>query len=202
MKAKLKKGEAVWKRKGPVLLTNWRDKRYVRMISTTHKHSMVEIQGKRANNNKIKPACIIDYNKHMSGIDRSDQMLAYYSTPRKTVRWYRKIFFHLIDLCIWNACYIYNFHQNKKIRLLNFREQVIMKLISQSANLQVEDEVETKGKFHFLEPNPPTEKEKCTMKRCRQCTKTKVHKKTRYFCPICPDKPGLCVHPCFKNWHE
>lgn len=97
MKAKLKKGEAVWKRKGPVLLTNWRDKRYVRMISTAHKHSMVEIRGKRANN-KIKPACVIDYNKHMSGIDRSDQMMAYYSTPRKTVRWYRKIFFHLIDL--------------------------------------------------------------------------------------------------------
>lgn len=202
MKAKLKKGEAVWKRKGPVLLTNWKDKRYVRMISTAHKHSMVEIQGKRANNKKIKPACIIDYNKHMSGIDRADQMMAYYSTPRKTIRWYRKIFFHMIDLCIWNACYIYNFHQNKNIRLLNFREEVIMKLINQSANLQVEDEVETKAKFHFLEPNPPTEKEKCTMKRCRQCTKAKVYKKSRYFCPVCPDKPGLCVYPCFKNWHD
>lgn len=37
----------------------------------------------------------------------------------------------------------------------------------------------TKGKFHLLGPNPPTEKQKCTMKGCRQCITTKVQKKTR-----------------------
>ncbi|KAJ8967662.1 hypothetical protein NQ314_002697 [Rhamnusium bicolor] len=60
---------------------------------------MIEIQVKRGSK-KNKPACVDDYNKNMSGIDRSDQMLNINSTPRKTVHWYRKIFFHLIDLCI------------------------------------------------------------------------------------------------------
>lgn len=69
MKAKLKKSEAAWKRKWLILLTNLKDKRYFRMISTVHKHLMVEIHSKRANNKKIKPACIIDYNKHLSRID-------------------------------------------------------------------------------------------------------------------------------------
>lgn len=27
----------------------------------------------------------------MSGIDRADQMLSYYTTPRKAIRWYLKI---------------------------------------------------------------------------------------------------------------
>lgn len=172
------------------------------MISTAHKHSMMEIRGKRGES-KRKPECVLDYNRHnnMSGIDRSDQMLAYYSTPRKTVRWYRKVFFHLIDLCLWNACYIYNHHQNKNIRLLSFREKVIMKLLNQSDTLQVVNETGNKDNFHFLEPNPPTEKDKSAMKRCRQCTLKKDKKKTRYYCPVCPEKPGLCVFPCFKDWH-
>ncbi|KAF5282321.1 hypothetical protein FQR65_LT14375 [Abscondita terminalis] len=98
LKRKLKKGDAIWKRKGPVLVTKWKDKRDVRMISTKHKHIMTEIVGKRGGT-KLKPDCVLDYNKHMSGIDRADQML-YYSTPRKTLRWYRKLFFHLLDICI------------------------------------------------------------------------------------------------------
>ncbi|KAJ8968439.1 hypothetical protein NQ314_002298 [Rhamnusium bicolor] len=47
VKKKNKKGEVVWKKKGPVLVTNWRDKRNVRMISTKHKHKMIEIQVKK-----------------------------------------------------------------------------------------------------------------------------------------------------------
>lgn len=29
-------------------------------------------------------------NNHMSGIDRLDQMISYYSCPKSTVRWYTK----------------------------------------------------------------------------------------------------------------
>ena len=113
-KKKLKKGQSTFKRKGPVLITNWRDKRNVRMISTKHRHNMVECKNKRGQM-KTKPECVKDYNENMSGIDLSDQMLSYYSTPRKTIRWYRKIFFRLIDICIWNSCYMYNKIGPKKI---------------------------------------------------------------------------------------
>ncbi|KAJ8966136.1 hypothetical protein NQ317_017979 [Molorchus minor] len=44
-------------------------------------------------------ACSLGYNitKNMSGIDRQDQMLAYYISERKTIRWYKKAFhsFHI-----------------------------------------------------------------------------------------------------------
>ena len=45
-------------------------------------------------NNKIssKPNIVRDYTNYMAGVDRSDQMLSYYSATRKTLRWYKKTF--------------------------------------------------------------------------------------------------------------
>lgn len=34
----------------------------------------------------------------MSGIDRADQMVKYYSIPRKQSLWYKKVLFHLFSL--------------------------------------------------------------------------------------------------------
>lgn len=39
----------------------------------------------------------------MSGIDRLDQMSAYYSFERKTPRWYKEIDLHLIHLLLINS---------------------------------------------------------------------------------------------------
>ena len=38
-----------------------------------------------------------DYNSSMSGIDRSDQMLSYHSSLRKTLRWYKKAGVHILE---------------------------------------------------------------------------------------------------------
>lgn len=39
----------------------------------------------------------------MSGIDRNDQMISYYSSHRRSIRWYKKVIFHLLDVSLWNA---------------------------------------------------------------------------------------------------
>lgn len=201
-KTKLRKGEAVFKRKGPVLVTCWKDKRCVRMISTGHKHSMVEVQTRRGN--KLKPQCVIDYNKNMSGIDRSDQMMAYYSSPRKTIRWYRKIFFHLIDISIWNAYYLYRKTKDDKCRLLSFRENIITSLIGGDSVIDWKEPAQNTNAMvqHYLEPIPNTETNKNVMRRCKNCTKNSIRKQSRYLCPLCPESPTLCVYPCFKEWHN
>jgi len=46
----------------------------------------------------------------MSEIDRADQMVNYYSSPRKTLKWYKKVLFHLLDITIWNSFYLYKKH--------------------------------------------------------------------------------------------
>ena len=52
---------------------------------------------------KDKPVAVDGYNKHMGGVDNSDQMLEYNSFNRKGVKWWKKLYFHLISLALVNA---------------------------------------------------------------------------------------------------
>ena len=49
------------------------------------------------------PAIIDDYNKHMGGVDLADQAMCYYSVGRKTMKWWRRIFWRMHDQAITNA---------------------------------------------------------------------------------------------------
>ena len=50
-----------------------------------------------------KPDCVLDYNAHMCGVDRIDQLLSYYSPLRKTLKWYRKVVLQTFDMGMSNA---------------------------------------------------------------------------------------------------
>jgi len=79
---KLKTGEYIWRRKGNVYVSKWKDKRDVLAIITRY-HPMLSNTKNRFGHDKNKPNEIIHYNGNMSGIDRADQMVKYYSSPRK-----------------------------------------------------------------------------------------------------------------------
>lgn len=72
------------------------------MISSEFPHEMNEIT-KKKKEVKIKPILVKKYNKNMSGIDRQDQMSAYYPFERKTLRWYKKIGLHFMHLLLINS---------------------------------------------------------------------------------------------------
>ena len=42
---------------------------------------------------KMKPQMVNEYNHYMFGVDRLDQRMAYYQFTRKSVHWWRKVFF-------------------------------------------------------------------------------------------------------------
>jgi len=48
-----------------------------------------------------QPECIQRYNRYMTGVDKSDQHLAKYLL-RKCVRWWKTLFFHLVDITVVN----------------------------------------------------------------------------------------------------
>ena len=52
---------------------------------------------------KAKPNLVRDYNQGMSDIDRSDQILCYNSALRKTIRWYKKVGVHFIEMFLING---------------------------------------------------------------------------------------------------
>ncbi|GFV79420.1 tyrosine-protein kinase SYK [Trichonephila clavipes] len=75
-------------------------------VKSKLKKEMIAVRSSREE--KLKPKIVVDYNDTMGGVDRADQNLASYAIPRKYgKKYYRKIFFHIFDQCIWNSYVLY-----------------------------------------------------------------------------------------------
>ena len=71
--AKLKKGEAVYRRNGPVLYLRWYEKkRMVTMMSAVHPAVYVEVKKKYSDEKIMKPLAVYDYTQRMAGVDKHD----------------------------------------------------------------------------------------------------------------------------------
>ena len=55
---------------------------------------------------RLKPHCVQTYNGGMGGVDASDQMAATYRFVQKYVKWYKKLFFYLLDIVVLNSYYL------------------------------------------------------------------------------------------------
>ena len=103
---KISKGEIVFQSLGDISVTKWKDKGDVRVISNTLVPEMMKTTNKHFKE-KDKPNIMKIYNENVSGINKSDQRLCYHSSLRKTIRWYKKIGIHLIEVMLSNAYYKY-----------------------------------------------------------------------------------------------
>ncbi|KAJ8933659.1 hypothetical protein NQ314_013871 [Rhamnusium bicolor] len=112
--AKLQKGQSLAKYQNGLLVRKWRDKRDVLYLSTEFKNNLIEYENRRGDKiTKLLP--ILKHNEFMSGVDRKDQMMAYYPCERKTLRWYKKLGIHLFQLILVNSHYLYNKHCGQKM---------------------------------------------------------------------------------------
>jgi len=48
----------------------------------------------------------------------------------------------------------------------------------------------------------PTPMQTSPKKRCRVCYAAKKRREVRYCCGMCPERPGLCLEPCFMEFHR
>jgi hypothetical protein len=99
-KSKKKKISRQWDN---LLAIKWKDICDVFFLTTAHE----DVPSSRRDHHKIKPAAVLDY-KYKTGVDRSDQMLSYYSFERKTIKCWKKLFFHQFDLAVVNAHILHN----------------------------------------------------------------------------------------------
>ena len=139
----------------------------------------------------------------MSGVDRSDQMLSYYSALRKTIRWPKKLALHIFEMMIHKAYLLYCQESGSKMKSPSFREQLVLYLFKDKLPSEPTAKRRRSGftTQHYLEYLPATEKKQQPTKPCRVCTKNKTRKETRYFCAACEDHSPLCVVECFKAYH-
>jgi len=63
------------------------------------------------------PIVVQIYNKYMCGVDKSDQYLTYHNVLRKTVRYWKTLFYHLVNVAAVSAYnYIASMSDIKTIR--------------------------------------------------------------------------------------
>jgi hypothetical protein len=141
-------------------------------------------------------------------------MLSYYSFARKTIKWRKKLFFHLFDLAVVNAHILHTKTNKKNITLEIFYEQVAEGLLaSASTEIQVQGQPSCPdgrlvGRDHFLYRIPATHgklegeskrsRHVCAERSKRQ-TGITVKKSATMYCRKCD--VGLCVGQCFEVYH-
>ena len=106
--------ESAYLRNGPLLCFKWKgqktksNKKPVTVISTIHDAQEILTTKKDSHGNRLpKPQIIFEYTKNMSGVDLSDQYMAFHMSMRKSMKWWRKLFFHIMNMILLNA-YILN----------------------------------------------------------------------------------------------
>lgn len=101
--------DSIYFRKGPCLLVGYKQKR-------THKPVFLITTGCHAENKGIisrgglqvrKPVLIHKYNLFMGGVDMKDKSIYHTTTARSSPRYWKKIFYNLLDMAIFDAWILY-----------------------------------------------------------------------------------------------
>lgn len=107
-----------------MLATMWKDRRDVYMLTNQYENKIIAITGKRDYQGKqiVKPLSVLRYNENMGawGIDKTAMLLSSIECVRKPIKWYKKLFFHLIDLSSLISYSSYKTVTGKHISLATF----------------------------------------------------------------------------------
>lgn len=128
---KLLKGQTEAKQTDKLLALKWTDRRDVHMLTTLNLNEMGDT-GKldRITGVKLlKPLAVLDYNENMGGVDKSDMMLSFTDSARRTIKWYKKFFLHLLDTSVLNSHVVYGMKTGKKQTLASFQLELVRQLL-------------------------------------------------------------------------
>ena len=183
-----------------MLCLQWVDRKTVTMLSTCHTSKMVTVSN-RHGQEVVKPQVVVDYNTGMKGVDLSDQLAKSYPSSRKSLKWYKKIFFFLLDMAVVNAHAVYKILGNS-ITQLDFRKQLIRDLLAPARPAPSPSPTEQLGQSPLLFDHFPTELtgRKYNYRRCVLCAKEKIRKMTKSHCRRC--NVALCTYGCYERWHR
>jgi len=188
----------------------WRDKRDVHMLSSIHTSAMKN-SGKKDRNNQpiMKPHCVLDYTMNMGAVDKVDKQLSFTECIRKTVKWYKKVFFHLMDLSSYNAFAIYRKSGPNRSNFKDFRMQIIRQIFekygafngARAGRPSIEPAPLRLTERHFpahIEERTPGN-DRIERRRCVVCSSRGTRVLSTFICLDC--NAALCVPECFRIYH-
>lgn len=206
------RGEFQFGVKNKTAAVKWMDRKAVCFLSSAHSPRKVSTVLRRQRNGaRIEVGCpevVKVYNQTMGGVDKFDQLRECYAIGRRSVKWWHRIFYYLIDLAIVNS---YVMWKNKsvdptKCHQLDFRINLARQLINGFSSRKnrgrppnyfkqtVPDSIRVSNVGNHMPEKPGNSR------RCKLCAAKKVQKRTLFICSCC--KVPLCITPCFVNFHK
>ena len=217
---KLPRGSGYYFRakKAQVTYCVWHDTKTVTLASTAYPAHSENTVVRRVKDPVTKSSVTTDipcpvllemYNKSMGGVDKSDQYISYHKVLRKTVKYWKTTFYHLVDIAVVNAHILYNWFQlqdsEKTLGENQFRDALILKIISMYGT-SVRPQVSTSRRIrsfkvqHGSKLFPVGEKG-----RCVYCHLHNIRNFTQRKYPDCPLVPAFCQtleRDCHSSWHS
>ena len=147
------------------------------------------------------------------GVDRSDQLIGLYNVGRRSKKWWKRVFSHILECAILNA-YVLDSHIHplehalrgrRKRDFLTFRLQLAEELIGgfssrKRAGRRASGEHQNLQRLKVDLGHWPQQSAKS--RSCVVCNATKTRHETSIVCSVC--KVHLCIHgsrECFKKYH-
>lgn len=143
------------------------------MLILSIKHSAEMTTVNKKSYSCEKPKIVVEYNLGKSSVDLSDQMIAYSSSLRRTVKWYKKLAIELL-LNIVNALVMFKQVIRRNIEIPDFRMKIAMHL-TKCQDSETEDCLSSRASL-LRKPRHEIKK---------MLGKARV---TRRFCKICYEK--------------
>ena len=152
-------------------------------------------------------------------MDKADQLLSYYPFSHRTVKWWKRAFFHLLDVALVNSYIMYteSTQIGRKLTYEQFRVEVAKGLLLQvgisEGGLEgseidlphcvvttIAEPLRLTGR-HFPERLAPCSSGRPRQCVCVVCSNKKGRRKVTsiYQCKIC--KLCMCITPCFELYH-
>ena len=210
------RGDSLTVQQESVTASAWKDRKVVTVLSTnTQPTATGTVLRRQKDGSRVPVPCpeaIISYNEFMGGVDRGDQLRGYYSCRTKSRKFYKYIFYFLLDVAITNAFVLYKHYAacSKYKTIRDFRVQLAKDLIGDYCSRR---RAGRQGSFlktlplrHFpvkLESSDATRRNRHRCTRCQD--KYGKRSDTQWFCqecavPLChTGKPST---DCFLLWHK
>ena len=130
------RGHYDYRSSGPMAAYVWKDKRIIYFMSTMHTSNLpVTINRTLPDGSRGDVECpppLPDYQQYMRGVDVGDQAMSYYYCGRRSIKWWKRVFFYLLEVSCLNA-YILKYYgvTGKKQSFLDFRMALASQLIGE-----------------------------------------------------------------------
>ncbi|XP_040004641.1 piggyBac transposable element-derived protein 4-like [Xiphias gladius] len=214
---KSERGSIRWIRDGPIVYVKWMDTREVSVCSTIHTaHSGKTVQRRVRQQDgswtKVSIPCptpVMEYNARRVGLDQSDHLIQYYSAQHKTMRWYRNLFYHFLDIATTNSFIIHKelclAQQAKPMTRRAFMEELTAELCGKPLRTAPARAPAGHLPVPIADVCAASPSARATMgrRRCEHCHSQGRRKDTPWKCRECD--VSLCLQldrNCFAAWHE